>query len=135
VDEALAVSGVDLTIIEGRRTLARQRQLVARGASRTLNSRHLTGHAVDLAPLRAGRIPWNDPDAWYDLATTLQAASVRTGVEVVWGGVWDRRVSELDPCDIEGEVIEYRQRYRAARMGRSPLFDGPHVQLCREMYP
>jgi peptidoglycan LD-endopeptidase CwlK len=58
IDRALQDSPLDFVVIEGLRTLERQRQLVAAGASRTMNSRHLTGHAVDLMPMTARTSSW-----------------------------------------------------------------------------
>ena len=55
---ALELTDVDFMVIEGKRNEARQRQLVINGKSRTMNSRHLTGHAVDCAPIVNGSIPW-----------------------------------------------------------------------------
>lgn len=75
-------------VIEGLRTLARQKQLVASGASRTMNSRHLTGHAVDLAPLGPdGKISWDWP-LYHRLAPAMKAAAAKEGVAVEWGGDW-----------------------------------------------
>ena len=51
VHRAAALSDIDFTVLEGLRTVARQKQLVKAGASKTMNSRHITGHAVDLAVL------------------------------------------------------------------------------------
>ncbi len=53
--EALAVSPINFMVTEGLRSPRRQAELVRAGASRTLNSRHLTGHAVDLAAFVDGR--------------------------------------------------------------------------------
>ncbi|MGL5735297.1 MAG: M15 family metallopeptidase, partial [Beijerinckiaceae bacterium] len=50
MDRALHESPIDFTVIEGLRTVERQKELVAKGASKTMNSRHITGHAVDLMP-------------------------------------------------------------------------------------
>lgn len=135
MDAMLSLSPVDLTVIEGLRSKERQKRLVLSGASRTLHSRHLTGHAVDVAPLVNGRVPWNAPGAWYELAATAAAATDVTGVEVTWGGIWDRMASQLDTCDIAGEVLRYQKRYRAIHPGKWPLFDGPHIQLPRAVYP
>jgi peptidoglycan L-alanyl-D-glutamate endopeptidase CwlK len=45
-------------VMEGVRSVAQQADYVAAGSSKTMNSRHLTGHAVDLAPLLPdGSIP------------------------------------------------------------------------------
>ncbi|MCX2590148.1 M15 family metallopeptidase, partial [Proteus penneri] len=59
VHRALEITDIDFMVIEGKRNEARQRQLVASGKSQTMNSRHLTGHAVDCAPLVNNQIPWN----------------------------------------------------------------------------
>lgn len=55
VRKALEYSTVDFAVIEGVRTKARQAQLFKQGATKTMNSRHLTGHAVDLPPLVEGK--------------------------------------------------------------------------------
>ena len=87
VRRALELSTVDFAVVEGLRTKERQRELVASGASKTLNSRHLTGHAVDLAPYIAGEIRWDWPP-FHRIATAMKGAARELGVEVVWGGDW-----------------------------------------------
>lgn len=86
---AADLSGVDFTVTEGVRTPARQRKLVEAGASRTLNSRHLTGHAVDLAARVGGQIRWDWP-LYHQLAQAMKAAAADLGVPLVWGGDWKR---------------------------------------------
>lgn len=90
---AIRRTPVDFTVVEGLRTAERQRELVAKGASQTQNSLHLKqpdgyGHAVDLAPLVGGAIPWNDWQAFADLATVVKACATELGVPVEWGGDW-----------------------------------------------
>ncbi len=87
VRRALTLSSVDFTIVEGLRTAARQKQLVASGASKTLNSRHLTGHAVDVAPVIAGQVRWDWPP-FHDIAAAMKRAAREEGVAIVWGGDW-----------------------------------------------
>jgi peptidoglycan L-alanyl-D-glutamate endopeptidase CwlK len=87
VRKAIRVTTVDFTVTEGVRTLARQRELVAAGASRTLNSRHLTGHAVDLAALVGGKVRWDWP-LYRLLNQAMQKAATEVGVPVEWGGNW-----------------------------------------------
>jgi peptidoglycan L-alanyl-D-glutamate endopeptidase CwlK len=71
----------------GLRTLAEQKVLVAKGASKTLRSRHLTGHAVDLAATIGGNVRWDWP--LYDrLAKAMKAAAKAEKVTVEWGGGW-----------------------------------------------
>ena len=48
ITESIKRVPIDFGISEGMRTVDRQKQLVASGASTTMNSRHLTGHALSL---------------------------------------------------------------------------------------
>lgn len=74
-------------VTEGLRTPAQQKIDVAAGKSQTMNSRHLDGHAVDLAVMIQGEISWAWPP--YDaLAGQMKAAGVRCGVPIEWGGDW-----------------------------------------------
>jgi len=84
---ALEISTVDFSIVEGVRTLARQKKLLAAGATTTLNSRHLTGHAVDIAPYVAGSIRWDWP-LFYILAAYVKEAAAAENVKIEWGGDW-----------------------------------------------
>jgi peptidoglycan LD-endopeptidase CwlK len=80
-------AGLGFIVIEGVRSAARQAELVRVGASRTHNSRHLTGHAVDLAVTLAGEVRWDWP--LYDvLAKAMKMAAADLGVKIVWGGDW-----------------------------------------------
>ncbi|CUJ00055.1 M15 family metallopeptidase [Achromobacter aegrifaciens] len=93
VKMAIERTAVDFTVVEGVRTLAQQREYVARGSSKTMNSFHLPqadglGHAVDLAPLVSGSIPWSDWQAFADLAAVVKACAAELGVPVEWGGDW-----------------------------------------------
>ncbi len=74
-------------VIEGLRTLERQRQLLAEGKSRTLKSRHLTGHAVDLGAMVNGVLTWQEP-AYRALARTVKVAADIERVPIEWGGDW-----------------------------------------------
>jgi peptidoglycan L-alanyl-D-glutamate endopeptidase CwlK len=87
VKRAIAESDLDFTVLEGLRTLERQKQLMAQGATRTMNSRHLTGHAVDLAPVINGAVSWDWP-LYHRLAKVVKAAAAKEGVAVTWGGDW-----------------------------------------------
>ena len=84
---AISCSTIDFTVLEGRRTLARQKQLMAAGATRTMNSRHLTGHAVDIAPLVKGQVRWDWP-LYHQLAAIVKKAAEDLGIPIQWGGDW-----------------------------------------------
>lgn len=90
---AIQRTPVDFTVVEGVRTVAQQREYVARGSSKTMDSYHLPqtdglGHAVDLAPLADGAIPWNNWQAFADLAAVVKGCAAELGVPVEWGGDW-----------------------------------------------
>lgn len=89
VTRALTLTTIDFTVIEGVRSLERQKQLVARGASKTLKSRHLTGHAVDVVPWVGGAPSWHWPD-YHTLATFIKEAAEDLGIPIEWGGDWGR---------------------------------------------
>ena len=87
VKKAAALSDLDFTVLEGIRSVERQKQLVSQGASRTMNSRHITGHAVDLAPMIAGEIRWDWP-LYHKLAKIVKSAAADEKVPLQWGGDW-----------------------------------------------
>lgn len=85
VKRAIEITEQDFSVIEGVRNIERQRQLVAKGASKTLNSRHITGHAVDIAPWP---IDWEDLKRFEIMADAMKQAADELGVDVEWGGDW-----------------------------------------------
>lgn len=87
VEAALARSPVPFIVTEGVRTPERQAALVRVGASRTLKSRHLTGHAVDVAAIVDGRIRWDWP-LYARIAEAFKAAALGRKTPIVWGGDW-----------------------------------------------
>lgn len=87
VREAITISPVDFMVTEGLRTAERQAALVRAGASRTLNSRHRTGHAVDVAAMIDGEVRWDWP-LYPRIAAAFKAAAARQGRPIVWGGDW-----------------------------------------------
>ncbi|WP_114195307.1 M15 family metallopeptidase [Edaphovirga cremea] len=85
---ALNYSHVPFAITEGLRSIERQRSLVAEGKSQTMNSRHLTGHAVDVVALPAGVVSWEG--AFYqNIADAVAQAAQECLVAVEWGGNWN----------------------------------------------
>lgn len=84
---ALRISPIAFVVTEGVRTLARQRSLVASGASQTMRSRHLTGHAVDLAAKVDGVVRWDWP-LYAQLAKAMKGAAGTLGTPIEWGGDW-----------------------------------------------
>lgn len=87
---AIKLTDVDFAVLEGLRTLERQSALVKAGASQTMKSRHLTGHAVDLGAMLDGQIRWDWP--LYDkIAVAMKQAATELNVPIEWGGNWKMR--------------------------------------------
>jgi peptidoglycan L-alanyl-D-glutamate endopeptidase CwlK len=87
IRRAADTTTIPFTVLEGMRTIETQRKYVARGASRTLRSRHLTGHAIDIAPLIDGEVSWAWP-IYHRLAPIVKAAAQAEKVAIEWGGDW-----------------------------------------------
>lgn len=87
VQLAIKLSSVDFTVLEGLRLPERQKALVAAGASQTLNSRHLTGHAVDLGAWIDSEVRWDWP-LYYKIADAMKEAATKCEVPIEWGGDW-----------------------------------------------
>jgi hypothetical protein len=77
---------MDVTIIEGLRTEARQNELLAQGKSKTKYSKHLEGKAVDLAPYP---IDWEDRERFHYMGGMIRGIGKQQGVDIRWGGDWD----------------------------------------------
>ena len=85
VQAAIKITKQDFIVIEGIRNINRQRELVKAGKSKTMNSRHLTGHAVDICP---SPVDWNDKDKFEAIATAMKKAAKDLKIPLDWGGDW-----------------------------------------------
>lgn len=129
VKHAIEDTPVDFVVIEGLRTMKRQAELVASGASQTMNSRHITGHAVDLAAW-VGEIRW-DMGLYYQIAATMQKVSRYTGVPIRWGGCWVRLdTATKTPAQLVADYVASRRL-----TGKKAFIDGPHFELPAGLYP
>ena len=126
-----AEGGALFRVVEGVRSLERQRDLVASGASQTMVSRHLTGHAVDLAPAVDGAVSW-DWKHFFPLADAIADAARKEGVPLIWGGAWGRLVQYWPQGGAKAAQSAYVSERRAA--GRRPFLDGPHFELPVAVY-
>lgn len=109
VERAIQIVDIDFTVLEGVRTLERQKVMVATGASTTMNSRHLIApnglaHAVDLGALVAGKLSWSWP-LYSKIARAMKEAAAELYIPIVWGGDW------------------------------KSFKDGPHFELSWKKYP
>ena len=89
VERAIQISTLDFTVLEGVRSLERQKALVEAGSSQTLKSRHLTGHAVDLGAWVDNQLDWSWP-LYSRIADAMKRAAKEVGVPIEWGGSWKK---------------------------------------------
>lgn len=130
VKRAIEITGVDFTVLEGLRTQERQGELMGAGATTTMNSRHLTGHAVDLGAWVKGTVRWDWP-LYHRIAAAMKKAARELDVPIEWGGAWGRILNGYEsPQDAMDEYIDERRSQR-----RQPFMDGPHFQLPHASYP
>ena len=87
VKRAIEISEVDFAVLEGVRSKARQEQLIKAGASQTMRSRHLTGHALDLGAYVGGSVRWDWP-LYGKIALAMKAAALELQIALEWGGDW-----------------------------------------------
>lgn len=87
VQRAIEITEVDFMVTEGLRTKERQAQLFAAKATRTMNSKHLVGRAVDLAAVVGGKVRWDWP-LYPRIASAMKQAARELGVSIQWGGDW-----------------------------------------------
>ncbi len=87
VEHAIEITEIDFAVLEGVRSKTRQEQLVKAGASQTMKSRHLTGHAVDLGAYVAGSVRWDWP-LYHKIAVAVKQAAAELQIPIEWGGDW-----------------------------------------------
>ena len=113
VERAIEITDVDFAVIEGVRTPERQKELVAKGASKTLKSRHIDKCAVDLGAFVGNQLRW-DAALYHKLKDAMFAAAKELKIPIRWGGDWN--------CNGDS--------------GDETFFDGPHFELPRsKKYP
>lgn len=131
VRRAIQLTTQDFTVLEGVRTVATQRDYVARGASQTMDSRHLVqadglGKAVDLVPWAGGVPRWEWPLIW-PIAEAMRQAAIAEGVPIRWGGSWERLDLIKTPAGVKRSVDAYTAARRAQK--RAAFLDGPHYEI------
>lgn len=109
VKAALQASEVDFTVVEGMRTLEKQREYFSKGASRTMRSYHLRqpdgfAHAVDLYPYFDGKVQVTAPDRyWRMIAVAMKKVAADIGVRITWGGDW-KSFCDMPHYQYEGRI-------------------------------
>lgn len=84
---AIRITPVDFRVLEGLRSQERQDKLFEQGKTKTRNSRHLTGHAVDLGAIVNGKINWSW-QYYEQIANAMKTAAHDLKIPIEWGGDW-----------------------------------------------
>lgn len=126
VKRAIEITDVDFTVTEGLRSVERQKQMVAKGASQTMKSKHIEGKAVDLAAFVGDRLSW-EMNLYDNIAEAVCMAAIEEGVSIRWGAAW--QIDDITQWD--GTMQDATDEYVAVRrsQGKRPFIDAPHFEL------
>jgi peptidoglycan L-alanyl-D-glutamate endopeptidase CwlK len=151
VKRAIEITEVDFGVTQGIRTLEEQRQMVKDGASRTMNSKHLIGDAVDLVAYRGKNITW-EMAYYYKIYAAMRVAYFdcakfkRDDVKMRWGGAWNttrynlsiafngkpfkpRVISDLEYAEAEAKIKHRDYVLSRTKKDKTPFVDAPHFEL------
>ena len=126
VKRAIVLTRVDFGVTEGIRTIETQKQYVAQGKSQTMNSKHLTGDAVDLVAYIDGKVSW-ELNVYDDLADAMAEAGRELGVSLKWGAAWNVPDITKWRGTMEEAMMHYIDTRRA--QGKRPFLDAVHFEL------
>tara|TARA_R110002020_G_scaffold148320_4_gene324123 strand:- start:193 stop:648 length:456 start_codon:yes stop_codon:yes gene_type:complete len=126
VKSAIHKSKIDFGVICGMRTSKEQEDLVAKGASKTMKSKHLNGHAVDLMAYIGSRSSW-ELNLYDDIADAMAEAAREVDVPIRWGAAWTVPNIAYFDGTMEDAMNSYIDTRRT--QGRRPFIDGPHFEL------
>ena len=99
---------------------------MAKGASQTMQSKHLTGDAVDLMAYVGGRGVW-ELNVYDEIADAMKEAAIRQNVGIRWGAAWiidDIRMWRSSMEDAMNYYVDTRRQ-----QGKRPFIDAPHFEL------
>lgn len=126
VHRGLELTPVDFSVHDGLRTFNEQKLYYQTGVSRTMESKHLRGLAVDLVPYINGKLRWEWPPI-YEIAEAMRKAAVELELPLRWGGCWDINFTESnEPPSFLVKQYVLRQKNQG---NDNPLLDGPHFEV------
>ena len=123
---AIQKTKIDFGVICGMRNLKEQEALVAKGASKTMKSKHLEGKAVDLMAYIDGRASW-ELNVYDEIADAMKEASKETEVDLRWGACWTTNSLRESDLSCDALMMQYIDIRRS--QGRRPFIDAPHFEL------
>jgi peptidoglycan L-alanyl-D-glutamate endopeptidase CwlK len=123
---AIELTTVDFGVDSGLRTLETQKRYVETGKSQTMNSKHLTGDAVDLVAYIDGQVSW-ELNVYDNLADAMKTAAAQKGVGLKWGAAWNVPDIRNWQGSMEAAMNHYIDERR--KQGKRPFIDAPHFEL------
>jgi len=131
VKYAITVTKQDFSVICGLRTIEEQRELVARGASKTMKSKHIDGQAVDLMAYCSGN-RW-ELKLYDEIADAMKEGAQAADVKICWGASWavEGHPYPYNIANWEGSMEDAMMSYTDLRrsQGKRPFIDAPHFEL------
>jgi len=124
VIDAIKTTKQDFRVLEGCRTKERQKELVRLGASQTLNSKHISGDAVDLGAWLDGSVSWHWP-LYIEIAEAMRKSAINNNVVLTWGACWHNPINNYDSAQ---EAMEDYIKYKNDK-NQKPFLDGAHFQI------
>ena len=126
VCRAIEITTVDFAVTEGLRTVETQRKYVEAGKSQTMESKHLTGEAVDLVAYINGQVSW-ELNLYDNIADAIKQAAIEKNVAIRWGAAWNVPDIRLWRGKMEEAMVYYIDTRR--KQNKRPFIDGPHFEL------
>jgi peptidoglycan L-alanyl-D-glutamate endopeptidase CwlK len=99
------ITPIKFTITEGVRTKERQQQLFNEGKTKILQSKHLTGDAIDICPLINNKLDYDARDDIMFLQGLFYGVASQMGIGIRVGSLWDNK-SIKENSFIDGYHIE-----------------------------
>jgi peptidoglycan L-alanyl-D-glutamate endopeptidase CwlK len=127
VNSAIDITKVDFGVTEGLRTRETQEMYVRTGKSQTMNSKHLTGEAVDLVAFVNGAVSW-ELNLYDDIAEAMKIAAKEHDLSLRWGAAWNIADIRKWEGSMEAAMNYYIDERR--RMNRRPFIDAPHWEIA-----
>ena len=126
VKRAIEISTIDFGVTEGLRTLETQKRYVETGKSQTMESKHLTGHAVDLVAYIDGQVSW-ELNVYDNIADAMKQAAIEKNVALRWGAAWNVPDIRMWRGTMEEAMNFYIDERR--KQNKRPFIDGPHFEM------
>jgi peptidoglycan L-alanyl-D-glutamate endopeptidase CwlK len=126
VNTAIMITKVDFGVVEGLRTRETQEMYVRTGKSQTMNSKHLTGEAVDLVAFVNGAVSW-ELNLYDEIAESMRIGALEHDLPLRWGAAWNIADIRKWNGSMESAMTYYIDERR--RMNRRPFVDAPHWEI------